>query len=216
MVAVGFSQLRRDAAAFRNDHKAAGMKRTTTGRVKGTGDLPFQDDVFAGFFDKGIGDRDGGKQGSGIGVERIFIEGLGVGHFHDSSQIHDGYPVTHVPHYGKIVGYEEITQPLNSLLQLLQKIPANALCGLANKLIKEKWGYATASAPSNGSYMELQRFKDMFGFKGWAGLDAAVEALSAFYYNDLIFTGPIKYCRNLIISSELFGRFFPGFLSYTG
>lgn len=69
--------------------------------------------------------------------------------------------------------------------------PANALCGLANKLIKEKWGYATASAPSNGSYMELQRFKDMFGFKGWAGLDAAVEALSAFYYNDLIFTGPM-------------------------
>ena len=69
--------------------------------------------------------------------------------------------------------------------------PANALCGLANKLIKEKWGYATASAPSNGSYMELQRFKDMFGFKGWAGFDAAVEALSAFYYNDLIFTGPM-------------------------
>jgi tetrahydromethanopterin S-methyltransferase subunit H len=39
--------------------------------------------------------------------------------------------------------------------------------------------------------MELQRFKDMFGFKGWAGFDAAVEALSAFYYNDLIFTGPM-------------------------
>jgi tetrahydromethanopterin S-methyltransferase subunit H len=69
--------------------------------------------------------------------------------------------------------------------------PANALCGLANRLIKEKWGFATGSAPSNGSYMELQRFKDMFEFKGWAGFDAAVEALSAFYYYDLIFTGPM-------------------------
>jgi tetrahydromethanopterin S-methyltransferase subunit H len=69
--------------------------------------------------------------------------------------------------------------------------PANALCGVANRLIKEKWGYATASAPSNGSYMELTRFKELFGFKGWAGIDAAGEALSAFYYHDLIFTGPM-------------------------
>jgi tetrahydromethanopterin S-methyltransferase subunit H len=31
--------------------------------------------------------------------------------------------------------------------------PATAFCSLANKLIKQKWGLPTGSAPSNGSYM---------------------------------------------------------------
>ena len=70
--------------------------------------------------------------------------------------------------------------------------PASAMCGLANKLIKKKWGFATASAPSNGSYMEYTRFKDeMWDFKSWAAVDSAVEALTAFYYHDMMFTGPM-------------------------
>jgi tetrahydromethanopterin S-methyltransferase subunit H len=70
--------------------------------------------------------------------------------------------------------------------------PAAAMCGIAGKMIKEKWGFATASAPSNGSYMEYKRFKEeMWGFKSWAAIDAAVESLSAFFYNDLVFTGPM-------------------------
>jgi tetrahydromethanopterin S-methyltransferase subunit H len=69
--------------------------------------------------------------------------------------------------------------------------PATAMCGIANRLIKEKWGYAVASAPSNGSYMELKRFKEMWDFKGWSAIDAALEALTAFYFHDLMFTGPL-------------------------
>jgi tetrahydromethanopterin S-methyltransferase subunit H len=70
--------------------------------------------------------------------------------------------------------------------------PATAMCGLANKLIKEKWGYATASAPSNGSWMEYKRFKDeLWDFKSWAAVDSAVEALTAFFFHDLNFTGPM-------------------------
>lgn len=70
--------------------------------------------------------------------------------------------------------------------------PAAAMCGIAGKMIKEKWGFATASAPSNGSYMEYKRFKDeMWGFKSWGAIDAAVEALSAFFFNDLVFSGPM-------------------------
>ncbi|MBL7204515.1 MAG: hypothetical protein ISS63_09295 [Desulfobacteraceae bacterium] len=70
--------------------------------------------------------------------------------------------------------------------------PATAMCGLANKMIKEKWGFATASAPSNGSWMEFKRFKDeMWDFKSWAAIDAAVESLAAFFYHDLNFTGPM-------------------------
>jgi len=68
--------------------------------------------------------------------------------------------------------------------------PATAFCGIANRMIKEKWGFPTTSAPSNGSYMDLKRFKDMWDFKGWSATDAALEALSAFYYHDMLFSGP--------------------------
>jgi tetrahydromethanopterin S-methyltransferase subunit H len=69
--------------------------------------------------------------------------------------------------------------------------PAAAFCGVANKMIKEKWGFATGSAPSNGSYMDLERFKEKLGFKGWSATDAALESLSAFFYHDMIFSGPM-------------------------
>lgn len=85
--------------------------------------------------------------------------------------------------------------------------PANALCGLSNVLIKEKWGFATASAPSNGSYMELQRMKDLVGFKGWGGFDAALEALTAFYYHDLMFTGPMAGAERVVPAVALADAF---------
>ncbi len=68
--------------------------------------------------------------------------------------------------------------------------PATAFCGIANRMIKEKWGFPGASAPSNGSYM-WQKAREMWGFKGWAAADAGLEALSAFMYHDMIFSGPM-------------------------
>ncbi|MDZ7695510.1 MAG: tetrahydromethanopterin S-methyltransferase subunit H [Deltaproteobacteria bacterium] len=68
--------------------------------------------------------------------------------------------------------------------------PATAFCGLANQLIKEKWGFPTSSAPSNGSYM-WKEAREMWGFKGWAAADAALEGLAAFMYHDMIFSGPM-------------------------
>ena len=68
--------------------------------------------------------------------------------------------------------------------------PATALCSLSNRLIKEKWGFPTASAPSNGSYMWKQA-REKWGFKGWAAADAALESLSATLYHDVIFSGPM-------------------------
>lgn len=68
--------------------------------------------------------------------------------------------------------------------------PATAFCGIANKMIKEKWGFATASAPSNGSYM-WKEARELWGFKGWASADAGLEALASFMYHDMIFSGPM-------------------------
>ncbi|MCK5194756.1 MAG: hypothetical protein KAQ71_13170, partial [Desulfobulbaceae bacterium] len=69
--------------------------------------------------------------------------------------------------------------------------PATAMCSIANRMVKEKWGFPAASAPSNGSYMDLKRFKDLWGFKGWAATDCALEGLAAFFYQDMIFSGPM-------------------------
>jgi len=68
--------------------------------------------------------------------------------------------------------------------------PATAFCSLANRLIKEKWGFPCGSAPSNGSYM-WKAARDMWGFKGWSGADAALEGLAAFLYHDMVFSGPM-------------------------
>ncbi|MCF8093413.1 MAG: tetrahydromethanopterin S-methyltransferase subunit H [Desulfotignum sp.] len=68
--------------------------------------------------------------------------------------------------------------------------PATALCSLANKMIKEKWGFPTGSAPSNGSYM-WKEAREKWGFKGWSAADAALESLAAFMHHDMIFSGPM-------------------------
>lgn len=75
--------------------------------------------------------------------------------------------------------------------------PATALCGLANKLVKEKWGFATGSAPSNGSYM-WKEAREKWGQKGWAAADAALESLSAYMYHDIIFSGPMVGAERII------------------
>jgi tetrahydromethanopterin S-methyltransferase subunit H len=68
--------------------------------------------------------------------------------------------------------------------------PATAFCGIANRMIKEKWGFPGASAPSNGSYM-WKKAQELWGFKGWSAADAGLEALSSFMYHDMIFSGPM-------------------------
>ena len=68
--------------------------------------------------------------------------------------------------------------------------PATAMCSMANKLIKERWGLPCASAPSNGSYM-WSAAKENWGFKGWAGADASLAGIAAVFYHDMIFSGPI-------------------------
>jgi tetrahydromethanopterin S-methyltransferase subunit H len=69
--------------------------------------------------------------------------------------------------------------------------PATAICAMANKLIKEKWGFPCASAPANGSYM-WKAAREMWGFRGWAGADAALEGIAAVLYHDMIFSGPMS------------------------
>jgi tetrahydromethanopterin S-methyltransferase subunit H len=75
--------------------------------------------------------------------------------------------------------------------------PATAMCSVANRMIKEKWGFPVSSAPSNGSYM-WKKAKELFGFNGWAASDSTLEGLSAFYYHDMIFSGPMAGATRII------------------
>jgi tetrahydromethanopterin S-methyltransferase subunit H len=68
--------------------------------------------------------------------------------------------------------------------------PAVAMCSIANKMIKEKWGFPCGSAPSNGSYM-WKAAREMWGSRGWQAADAGLESLAAFLYHDMIFSGPM-------------------------
>ncbi|MEW6137496.1 MAG: tetrahydromethanopterin S-methyltransferase subunit H [Thermodesulfobacteriota bacterium] len=75
--------------------------------------------------------------------------------------------------------------------------PATAFCSLANRLIKEKWGFPCGSAPSNGSYM-WKAAREMWGQSGWAGSDAALQAVATTLYHDVIFSGPMAGSERII------------------
>jgi tetrahydromethanopterin S-methyltransferase subunit H len=92
--------------------------------------------------------------------------------------------------------------------------PATALCSEANRMIKDKWGLPTASAPSNGSYM-WKDAREKWGFKGWSAADAALEGLAAYAYHDMIFSGPMAGSSRIIpavamadafLATQVFGQ----------
>ena len=100
---------------------------------------------------------------------------------------------------GRVTGTQKLLDAIDKVGAKFESIfvdssvmngPATALCSVANKMIKEKWGVPTSSAPSNGSYM-WKEAREKWGFKGWAAADAAVEALSACNSHDMIFSGPM-------------------------
>ncbi len=100
---------------------------------------------------------------------------------------------------GRITGTQKLLDAIEKVGAKFESIlvdtsvmnaPATAFCSLANRLIKEKWGFPCGSAPSNGSYM-WKAAREMWGFKGWSGADAALEGLAAFLYHDMVFSGPM-------------------------
>jgi len=108
---------------------------------------------------------------------------------------------------GRITGTQKLLDVIDKVGAKFESImvdtsvmngPATAFCGVANRMIKEKWGFPTASAPSNGSYMDLKRFKDMWEFKGWSSTDSALESLSAFFFHDMIFSGPMAGATRIL------------------
>ena len=121
---------------------------------------------------------------------------------------------------GRITGTKKLLDAIDKVGTKFESIlvdtsvmnaPATAFCSLANKLIKEKWGFPCASAPSNGSYM-WKSARDMWGFKGWAGADAALEGLAATMYHDMIFSGPMAGSGRLFPAVAMANAFTAAFV----
>ncbi|MDP6178407.1 MAG: tetrahydromethanopterin S-methyltransferase subunit H [Desulfatiglandales bacterium] len=121
---------------------------------------------------------------------------------------------------GRITGTKKLLDAIDKVGTKFESIlvdtsvmnaPATAFCSLANKLIKEKWGFPCASAPSNGSYM-WKSARDMWGFKGWAGADAALEGLAATMYHDMIFSGPMAGSGRLFPAVAIANAFTAAFV----
>jgi tetrahydromethanopterin S-methyltransferase subunit H len=82
--------------------------------------------------------------------------------------------------------------PVESLLvdTSVMNTPATGISCLANRRIKEEFGLPAGSAPANGSYM-WKESRTMWGKEGFAGVDAAVHAISGVLWSDFLFYGPL-------------------------
>lgn len=76
--------------------------------------------------------------------------------------------------------------------------PVSAFCSIANRMIKEKWGFPVASGPSNSSYIDFNRIKKKWEIEGWKAADAAMVSLAAFLWHDMIFSGPMIGAKRVL------------------
>jgi tetrahydromethanopterin S-methyltransferase subunit H len=116
---------------------------------------------------------------------------------------------------GRIAGTQKILDAIEKVGASFESVfvdtsvmngPATAFCGIANRMIKEKWGFPGASAPSNGSYM-WKKARELWGFNGWAAADSGLEALSAFLYHDMIFSGPMAGAKRIFPATAMADAF---------
>ena len=55
-----------------------------------------------------VGERDGGKQGFGIGMKRVFVDFLHGRQLDNLPEVHDSDPITNISHHAEVVGNKEI------------------------------------------------------------------------------------------------------------
>lgn len=83
----------------------------------------------------------------------------------------------------------------------VMNLPTTGFSLLANRLVKERSGWPSGCAPSNGSYMWLKGCKETWGEECgrdvFRGADAALHALSAVLWSDWMVYGPMTGTRRV-------------------
>ena len=72
----------------------------------------------------------------------------------------------------------------------VMNLPATSFSLLANRLIKEKFGFPCGGAYSNGTHM-WKASRDIWGIEGLRAMDAVAQAMSSVLWSDFNFYGPI-------------------------
>ena len=93
-------------AEWQLPNRAAAMEMTAGGRVDRVRYVALQHDALA--LRLRVGDRHGGEQGFGIGVQRVGVEVARRGDFDDAPQIHHGDAGAYMLDDGKVVSDENI------------------------------------------------------------------------------------------------------------
>src|SRR5215217_1141493 len=110
-----------DPLADVHDVGAAGVEVAAGGRVDRARDVAAEDDPLAALLDHRVGNRHGGQESLGIGVERFLVEGDAVRHLDDLAEVHDGDAVGDVLDDGEVVGDEEVGQT-ELLLEVFEEV----------------------------------------------------------------------------------------------
>lgn len=69
-------------------------------------------------------------------------------------------------------------------------LPATSFSLIANRLIKEKFGFPCGGAYSNGTHM-WKESKDIWGLEGFRAMDSVAQGMSSILWSDFNFYGPI-------------------------
>lgn len=72
----------------------------------------------------------------------------------------------------------------------VMNLPSTSFSCIASKLVKEEFGYPCGVASSNGTYM-WKEAREMWGSDGFTAMNVTGQGLAAFFWSDLLFTGPI-------------------------
>jgi tetrahydromethanopterin S-methyltransferase subunit H len=78
----------------------------------------------------------------------------------------------------------------------VMNLPAVSFSNLANKLIKEKYGWPAGVACSNGTYM-WKEARGIWGKEGFQAIDSAGQAASVMFWSDFNFFGPIVGAKRI-------------------
>ncbi|MGD0282123.1 MAG: tetrahydromethanopterin S-methyltransferase subunit H [Dissulfurispiraceae bacterium] len=71
----------------------------------------------------------------------------------------------------------------------VMNMPSTSFSLVANRLIKEKYGYPCGAAYSNGTHM-WKEIKEKWGMDGFRAMDAVVQGMSSALWSDFNFSGP--------------------------
>ncbi|SFG24009.1 tetrahydromethanopterin S-methyltransferase subunit H [Desulfotomaculum arcticum] len=79
----------------------------------------------------------------------------------------------------------------------VMNLPSTSFSCIASKMVKEEFGYPCGVASSNGTYM-WKNAREMWGSDGFTAMNSTAQGLAAFFWSDLLFSGPVVNLPKII------------------